>query len=85
MNTKEPSISQSERDKKQWEKWKHLIYAAETLSERGRNPHSIRKVVECLNSIEEVFPKTLDPIEDFEGFALRQFVKALKSSLVQLP
>lgn len=73
----------SERDKRQWEKWKHVIYAAETLSGIERSPTSIEQIIKCLDEIEEVFPKTVDPVEDFEGYALRQFTKAIKSALTR--
>lgn len=74
----------TERDQQQWEKWKHVIYTAEALSEMTRDPASIENVIKCLDDIEEVFPKTLDPVEEFEGYALRQFSKALKSALLRI-
>ena len=86
MNTKTTPELNDEQETLRWERWRHIIYASEYLAaiQENPNPKSFQEIVKCLESIEEVFPKILDPIEDLEEYALRQFVKSLKSTLLIL-
>lgn len=72
---------QSESDQKRWKRWKQAILAAEMLSEIDRKGGSIDEIVQCLDHVEEFFPKTLDPVDELEAYSFRQFVKAVRSAL----
>jgi hypothetical protein len=39
------------------------------------------RLQEVLDSLLEVFPSSLDPVEDFEGFAVRRLAQALRRQL----
>ncbi|MFZ5445067.1 MAG: hypothetical protein ACOZQL_34070 [Myxococcota bacterium] len=52
-------------------RWARVISAAEEIS---RNPEAARAQLETLL---EHFERDVDPVDDFEGFAVRQLVSAL--------
>jgi len=58
------------------DRWQHLVAGAFRLSEAPaeRAPAEARTL---LHSVLEVFPETLDPVEDFEGYAVRRLAKSL--------
>jgi hypothetical protein len=72
------------------DRWQSLVAGAflleETLSSRegtagasGPIPPALR----YLESLLEVFPPGLDPVEDFEGYAVRRMALALRRALEQ--
>ena len=64
------------------DRWQHLVHAAELLEEPGTDALKRRARLEVLLcSLLEVFPSTLDPVDDFEAWALRRFTQALRKSL----
>lgn len=56
------------------DRWQHLVTAA-ALLEQGADAD------ELLASALEVFSRSVDPVEDFEGYAVRRFLLALEDSL----
>jgi len=44
-----------------------------------------RWVGTLLDNLLEVFPHTLDPVEDFEGYAVRRLAQALRRACDPLP
>lgn len=77
--------NEEEEIPKHWSRWKHVILTAEMLSaDLARNPNrqiEIELMLRSLESVEEMFPKALDPVDDIEGFAFRQFCRAFRKSL----
>lgn len=57
-------------------RWSHLVNAAFHLDET-------KNVPVALDSVLEAFDANLDPVEDFEGYAVRRLVLALKEALSQ--
>ena len=41
----------------------------------------LRRVKAMLDSLLEVFPASIEPVDDFEGFALRRLAQALRRTL----
>lgn len=64
--------------------WKHLLYVADTISELPADPSSYEEIRRLLNSLDEHFPRSLNPLEDFRAYAVRQFCKSLAQSLQSL-
>ena len=65
------------------DRWQHLVQLAFRLSESLQDPESpaAREAVRALDSALEVFDAEIDPVDDFEGYALRRFALALRSAL----
>lgn len=67
------------------DRWQHLVHLAfrlsERLSEGGEAFDAGEEVVRALDSALEVFGPEIDPVDDFEGYALRRFALALRQSL----
>jgi hypothetical protein len=59
------------------DRWQHLVSAAFHLDETV----SPERAVHLLDSALEVFPPTIDPVEDFEGYAVRRMLLALRRAL----
>lgn len=68
------------------DRWQHLVTCAFALEEAPAEARQV-ELARVLASVAEVFPRTLDPVEDFEGYAVRRFVLALTEavSAVQCP
>lgn len=64
--------------------WKHLIYAADVLTEMQSKDRQaiLRGISHLLASLEVHFPRNLDPVEDFRAYAVRRFCLALRNSLM---
>ena len=64
-------------------RWAHLVNAAFLLDQapRASGPESLRPVLTLLQSALEVFPPSIDPVEDFEGYSVRRLLLALEDSL----
>lgn len=65
------------------DRWQHLVQLAFRLSESVQDPESpaAREAVRALDSALEVFGPEIDPIEDFEGYALRRLLLALRTAI----
>lgn len=64
--------------------WKHLLYAADVLSQLPSDRSSLKQLKELLNSLEVHFPRGLNPVGDFQAYAFRQFCKALSKTLEKI-
>lgn len=63
------------------DRWQHLVNGAFLLDEHTRaapDPAAARAFVE---SVLEVFTAAIDPIDDFEGYAVRRAALALANAL----
>lgn len=66
----------------QFHLWKTLLITAETISDvADKKKMNKQDLIFQLNSIEEVFGKSIDPTEDFQGYVVLQLCKSLKKSL----
>lgn len=70
------------------DRWQSLVAGAflleETLSSKEapiRGADAIAPALRYLESLLEVFPSSLDPLEDFEGYAVRRMALALRNAL----
>lgn len=72
------------------DRWQNLTVGALRLEEqlalrdrRGLSQTARAQLLQALlDNVLEVFPSTLDPVDDFEGFAVRRFAQALQRALV---
>jgi hypothetical protein len=64
-------------------RWSHLVSLAFLLRQHGDGtaPERARMIRECLDSALEVFPAETEPLEDFEGYAVRRLLLALRATL----
>lgn len=64
-------------------RWAHLVNAAFLLDQApgGSDPEGLRPALTMLQSALEVFPPSIDPVEDFEGYAVRRLLLSLQNSL----
>ncbi len=60
------------------DRWQHLLSAALAIGE-AEDPRA--EVDLRLASLLEVFPSELDPVDDFEAYAVRRFGLALRRAL----
>jgi hypothetical protein len=70
------------------DRWGHLVHAAFLLEEARGGPEDapaerLRRVRATLDSLLEVFPPEVDPVDDFEGYALRRLAQALQRALAE--
>ena len=69
------------------DRWQHMVHAALLLEEQlgqqdlASAQERRRRVQGLLDSLLEVFPSSLDPVDDFEGFAVRKLAQALQRAL----
>lgn len=71
------------------DKWQSLIHASEHIAfaceskERDRLQYatSTSTALEQIRSLKEIFGPALDPVQDFEAYAVRQLLKSLESVL----
>lgn len=62
------------------DRWQHLVTGAFRLDEMA--PDRLGPEARAyLYSVLEVFPEGLDPVEDFEGYAIRRMATALLRAL----
>ncbi|WP_164021777.1 hypothetical protein [Pyxidicoccus trucidator] len=86
MSPSEPESGTSREDR-----WQHLVHTAFLLEEEDSASHAAgatpepeerqRRVKVLLGSLLEVFPSSLDPVEDFEGYAVRRLAQSLLRTL----
>jgi hypothetical protein len=76
-------MSEQTRD----DRWQNLVSRAFLLEEQLRGaqgsarPDGLKAAVDYLESTLEVFPSSVDPVEDFEGYAVRRMVQGLLAAL----
>jgi hypothetical protein len=69
------------------DRWQNLVSRAFLLEEQlrsaegGTAPSGLKAAVAYLESTLEVFPSSVDPVEDFEGYAVRRMVQGLLAAL----
>jgi hypothetical protein len=65
------------------DRWAHLVNAAFLLDQAPRQPgpEGLRPALTLLASALEVFPPAVDPVEDFEGYAVRRLLLSLEAVL----
>lgn len=70
------------------DRWQNLAGSAFWLEDQlARHPNALHQeerwhlVRALLDNLLEVFPASLDPVEDFEGYAVRRLSLALRRSL----
>jgi hypothetical protein len=69
------------------DRWQNLVSRAFLLEEQLRatgaphRPNGLKAAVDYLESTLEVFPSSVDPVEDFEGYAVRRMVQGLLTAL----
>lgn len=69
------------------DRWQNMVHAALLLEEQAAqvSPESAQarrlQVQLLLGSLLEVFPSSVDPVDDFEGFAVRKLAQALQRAL----
>ncbi len=64
-------------------RWANLVNTAFLLDQAPRSPgpEGLRPALAMIESALEVFPATVDPVEDFEGYAVRRLLLALNAVL----
>lgn len=69
------------------DRWQNLVARAFLLEEQLKStegtarPDGLKAAVDYLESTLEVFPNSVDPVEDFEGYAVRRMVQGLLAAL----
>jgi hypothetical protein len=69
------------------DRWQNLVSRAFLLEEQLRGAEGssrssgLKAAVDYLESTLEVFPNSVDPVEDFEGYAVRRMVQGLLAAL----
>lgn len=72
------------------DRWQHLLHTSLLLDDDGATlalggasdrEERQRRMKLLLGSLLEVFPSSLDPVEDFEGYAVRRLAQALLRTL----
>jgi len=66
-------------------RWANLVNAAFLLDQMPKRsgPEGLQSALAMIQSALEVFPPSIDPVEDFEGYAVRRLLLALQESLSQ--
>jgi len=62
------------------DRWKHLVSGAFLLDEAAPEA-AMAELRAYLNSVLEVFPRGLEPPEDFEAYAVRRMASAILRAL----
>lgn len=64
-------------------RWANLVNTAFLLDQlpRRSGPEGLQSALTMIQSALEVFPPSIDPVEDFEGYAVRRLLLALLESL----
>jgi hypothetical protein len=69
------------------DRWQNLVTGAFHLDDELTSVHTRgavarrRLAIEYLDSVLEVFPADLDPVEDFEGYAVRRLAQSLRRAI----
>lgn len=73
------------------DRWQHLVTGAFHIDDElavAQGPSALarrRLVARYLDSVLEVFPADLDPVEDFEGYAVRRLAQSVRRALGLVP
>ncbi|ATB33860.1 hypothetical protein [Melittangium boletus] len=67
------------------DRWQSLVAGAFRLEEAPPSENALPPVMQYLDNLLEVFPSSLDPLEDFEGYAVRRMALALRHALERAP
>lgn len=67
-------------DEREDDRWQHLVSAAFRLDETEGN-RRLAAALSLLDSALEVFPPSIDPVDDFQGYAVRRALLALRAAL----
>ena len=72
------------------DRWQSVVMGAFRLDESlgskegpGQGSEAAAHALRYLEGLLEVFPPSVDPLEDFEGYAVRRMVLALRRALEQ--
>lgn len=72
------------------DRWQSLVAGAFQLDEAlgskegpGDGPGASAHALRYVESLLEVFPSSVDPLEDFEGYAVRRMLLSLRRALEQ--
>ncbi|MDY7231827.1 hypothetical protein [Hyalangium rubrum] len=74
-------------EQKRDDRWQNLVSRAFLLEEQlqggegSARPSGLKAAVDYLESTLDVFPSSVDPVEDFEGYAVRRMVQGLLAAL----
>jgi hypothetical protein len=85
-----PVSTDNPEDGGRTDRWQSLVAGAFRLEEAlgskegpREGPATAAPALLYLDSLLEVFPSSVDPLEDFEGYAVRRMVLALRHALEQ--
>lgn len=73
------------------DRWQHLVTGAFQIDDEitvapSSSPQGRRRLLaHYLDSVLEVFPPDLDPVEDFEGYAVRRLAQSIRRALGLVP
>jgi hypothetical protein len=73
------------------DRWQHLVTGAFQIDDElavAPVPNTLarrRLLARYLDSVLEVFPADLDPVEDFEGYAVRRLAQSIRRALGLVP
>lgn len=62
-------------------RWTHLANAAFRLGEASGKEDRLKSALEVIDSATEVFPPSIDPVDDLEGYAVRRMLLAFRDLL----
>jgi hypothetical protein len=64
-------------------RWANLVNTAFLLDQlpKRSGPEGIGSALKMIESALEVFPPSIDPVEDFEGYAVRRLLLSLNAVL----
>lgn len=67
------------------DRWQHLVQVSFLLEARDAEPGPDRRQSLCavVDDLLEVFPSSVDPVDDFEAYAVRRFALALRRMLCE--
>lgn len=85
-----PVSTDNPEDGGRTDRWQSLVMGAfqldEALASRqepSEGPGAAAHALRYLESLLEVFPSSVDPLEDFEGYAVRRMLLSLRHALEQ--
>jgi len=65
-------------------RWHVMTGCALGLAESQRTDRAVEESLACLETVLEVFPKDVDPVDDEPGYAVRSLALALRDRLLQV-
>jgi hypothetical protein len=63
------------------DRWQSLVHASFLLDSSPRAP--VAETAALVEHVLEVFGPSIDPVEDFEGYAVRRFALAVREALAR--